>query len=299
MALDVVYFPKVSVTVLSVEGDARFLARLLTSDASKLAEGALTRTALLNATGGVLGTALLSRFDATHFAVLFLEENADALEAWARQVSQAFEATVKIEKLQALPFLGDLAGEAPARGCCIKKTKLSLFNRGWMTYAVGCDEAVDELTQKLKTAEARAGDPAMIEALRILAREPAYGLEYDETTSPLEAGLEEALDFEDPARVFIGRALTEARKEKGDFEKLNLVVFNAPFDPAALTELPLIIVGDLGYQPTSLVRIPDMNMTAALVRLPHTVEIGTNLDALVKTEPATAAKSVLVLAPQT
>ncbi len=299
MALDVVYFPKVAVTVLSVEGDARFLARLLTSDASKLAEGTLTRTALLNATGGVLGTALLARFDATHFAVLFLEENADALEAWARQVSQAFEATVKIEKLQALPFLGDLAGEAPARCHCIKKTKLSLFNRGWITYAVGSDEAVDELAQKLKAAEARAGDPAMIEALRILAREPAYGLEYDETTSPLEAGLEDALNFDDASRVFIGRALTEARKEKGDFERLNLVVFNVAFDPGSLTELPLIIVGDLGYQPTSLVRIPDMNMTAALVRLPHTVEIGTNLDALVKTNPASAAKSVLVLAPQT
>ncbi len=299
MALDVVYFPKVAVTVLSVEGDARFLARLLTSDASKLAEGALTRTVLLNATGGVLGTALLARFDATHFAVLFLEENADALEAWARQVSQAFEATVKIEKLQALPFLGDLAGEAPARCHCIKKTKLSLFNRGWITYAVGSDEAIDELARKLKAAEARAGDPAMIEALRILAREPAYGLEYDETTSPLEAGLEDALNFDDASRVFIGRALTEARKEKGDFERLNLVVFNVAFDPGSLTELPLIIVGDLGYQPTSLVRIPDMNMTAALVRLPHTVEIGTNLDALVKTNPASAAKSVLVLAPQT
>ncbi len=299
MALDVVYFPKSQVTVLSVEGDPRFLARLLTSDASKLAEGTICRTALLNATGGVLGTALLARFDATHYVVLFLEENADALEAWARQVSQAFEATVKIEKLQALPFLGDLAGEAPNRYCCIKKTKLSLFNRGWITYAVGKDEAVDELTRKLKAAEARFGDPAMIDALRILAREPAYGLEYDETTSPLEAGLEDALNFEDASRVFIGRALTEARKEKGDFERLNLVVFNASFDPATLTELPLIIVGELGYQPTSLVRIPDMNMTAALVRLPHTVEIGTNLEALVKTSPASAAKSVLVLAPQT
>ena len=299
MALDVVYFPKFQVTMLSVEGDARFLARLLVSDASKLKEGSLIRTALLNATGGVLGTALLARIDTTHYVTLFLEENADALEAWARQVSQAFDATVKIEKLQALPFLGDLAGEAPTRGRCIKKTKLSLFNRGWITYAVGNDEAVDELVGKLRAAEARAGDPAMIEALRILAREPAYGLEYDETTSPLEAGLEDALDFENPARVFIGRALTEARNEKDDFERLNLVVFNAAFDPATLVELPLIIVGELGYQPTSLVRIPDMNMTAALVRLPHTVEIGTNLDALVKTNPASAAKSVLVLAPQT
>ena len=76
------------------------------------------------------------------------------------------------------------------------------------------------------------------------------------------------------------------------------MAFNVPFDPAALTEMPLVVVGELGYQPTSLVRIPEMNLTASLVRLPPSIEIGTTLDALVKTDPPCNAKTVLVVSPQ-
>ena len=299
MALDLVYFPLRPVTVLRVDGKTKFLARLLANDASKLEVGEVRRSVFLNATGGMLGTALLARESLTDYSILLLEENADALEAWARQVSEAFDAEVKTEKLFALPFLGDLAGEAPARGRMIRKTKLALFNRGWMTYAVGSKEDATELMGKVAAAGAKAGEEGVVEALRILAAEASYGLEYDETTSPLEAGFEDVPDFADPSRVFIGRALTEARKEKGDYERLHLVAFNVPFDPATLTEVPLVIVGEMGYQPTSIARIPDMNLTVALVRLPHTVEVGSTLDALVKTEPATTAKSVLVLSPQT
>ena len=299
MALDLVYFPLRPVTVLRVDGKTKFLARLLANDASKLEVGEVRRSVFLNATGGMLGTALLARESLTDYSILLLEENADALEAWARQVSEAFDAEVKTEKLFALPFLGDLAGEAPARGRMIRKTKLALFNRGWMTYAVGSKEDVTELMGKVAAAGAKAGEEGVVEALRIFAAEASYGLEYDETTSPLEAGFEDVPDFTDPSRVFIGRALTEARKEKGDYERLHLVAFNVPFDPATLTEVPLVIVGEMGYQPTSIARIPDMNLTVALVRLPHAVEVGSTLDALVKTEPATTAKSVLVLSPQT
>ncbi len=299
MALDLVYFPLRPVTVLRVDGKTKFLARLLANDASKLEVGQVRRSVFLNATGGMLGTALLARESIADYSILLLEENADALEAWARQVSEAFDAEVKTEKLFALAFLGDLAGEAPARGRMIRKTKLALFNRGWMTYAVGSKEAATELMGKVAAAGAKAGEEGVVEALRILAAEASYGLEYDETTSPLEAGFEDVPDFGDPSRVFIGRALTEARKEKGDYERLHLVAFNVPFDPATLTEVPLVIVGEMGYQPTSIARIPDMNLTVALVRLPHEVEVGVTLDALVKTEPTTAAKSVLVLSPQT
>ncbi len=298
MALDLVYFPLRPVTVLRVDGKTKFLARLLANDASKLEVGQVRRSVFLNATGGMLGTALLARESIADYSILLLEENADALEAWARQVSEAFDAEVKTEKLFALAFLGDLAGEAPARGRMIRKTKLALFNRGWMTYAVGSKEAATELMGKVAAAGAKAGEEGVVEALRILAAEASYGLEYDETTSPLEAGFEDVPDFGDPSRVFIGRALTEARKEKGDYERLHLVAFNVPFDPATLTEVPLVIVGEMGYQPTSIARIPDMNLTVALVRLPHEVDVGVTLDALVKTEPATAAKSVLVLSPQ-
>ena len=298
MALNMVYFPIRSVTVLTMKSAPKFLARLITSDATKLVPGQVVRTALLNATGGLLGIVLLTRENPETYKLYLTEENADALEAWILQVSRAFDAQVISEKVPMMPYLGDFAGQAPSRGHFEKKTHVTLINRGWISYAVGPEDALKSLIKQLTDAGVEQGPIETIEALRVMAREPAPDLEYDETTSPLEAGLEDALDFSDPDRIFIGRALTQARFEAKDYERLNLVAFNVPFDPATLTEMPLVVVGELGYQPTSLVRIPEMNLTAALVRLPSSVQIGASLEALVKTEPPTNAKSVLVVSPQ-
>ena len=298
MALNMVYFPIRSVTVLTVEAAPKFLARLITSDATKLMQGSVVRTALLNATGGLLGIVLLTREGQETYKLYLTDDNADALEAWIRQVSQAFDAEVLSEKVPMMPYLGDFAGQAPSRGHFEKKTHVTLINRGWISYAVGPEDALKSLIKQLTDAGVEEGPVETIEALRVMAREPAPGLEYDETTSPLEAGLEDALDFSDSDRIFIGRALTQARFEAKDYERLHLVAFNIPFDPAALTEMPLVVVGELGYQPTSLVRIPEMNLTASLVRLPPSIEIGTTLDVLVKTDPPCNAKSVLVVSPQ-
>lgn len=298
MALNMVYFPIRSVTVLTIEAAPKFLARLITSDATKLMQGSVVRTALLNATGGLLGTVLLTREGQETYKLYLTDDNADALEAWIRQVSQAFDAEVLSEKVPMMPYLGDFAGQAPLRGHFEKKTHVTLINRGWISYAVGPEDALKSLIKQLTDAGVEEGPVETIEALRVMAREPAPGLEYDETTSPLEAGLEDALDFSDSDRIFIGRALTQARFEAKDYERLHLVAFNIPFDPAALTEMPLVVVGELGYQPTSLVRIPEMNLTASLVRLPPSIEIGATLDALVKTEPPCNAKTVLVVSPQ-
>lgn len=298
MALNMVYFPIRSVTVLTIEAAPKFLARLITSDATKLMQGSVVRTALLNATGGLLGTVLLTREGQETYKLYLTDDNADALEAWIRQVSQAFDAEVLSEKVPMMPYLGDFAGQAPLRGHFEKKTHVTLINRGWISYAVGPEDALKSLIKQLTDAGVEEGPVETIEALRVMAREPAPGLEYDETTSPLEAGLEDALDFSDSDRIFIGRALTQARFEAKDYERLHLVAFNIPFDPAALTEMPLVVVGELGYQPTSLVRIPEMNLTASLVRLPPSIEIGATLDALVKTDPPCNAKTVLVVSPQ-
>ena len=123
MALNMVYFPIRSVTVLTIEAAPKFLARLITSDAKKLMQGAVVRTALLNATGGLLGTVLLTRVGQETYKLYLTDDNADALEAWIRQVSQAFDAEVVSEKVPMMPYLGDFAGQAPSRGYFEKKTE--------------------------------------------------------------------------------------------------------------------------------------------------------------------------------
>jgi len=296
--METVFFPMRPMTVLDVNAAPKFLARLLASDASKVPEGGVVRSVMLTATGGVLGTVLLARAGEQRYCLYLPDENADVLEAWVRQVSKAFDAEVVTRKIHCLPFLGTLSGEAPAKGRIVQGQEVTLINRGWVCYAVGTQESLTALQGKLVAAGMQCGEAGVLEALRILAREPATGLEFDEATSPLEAGLEDVPDFTDPARVFIGRALTEARAEKGGYEKLQLVAFDVAFDPAQLTEVPLVIVGELGYQPTSIARIPDMNLTVCLVRLPSGVSVGDTLPALVKTDPQTRSKAVLVIAPQ-
>ena len=91
----------------------------------------------------------------------------------------------------------------------VKASGLRFIDMGWMSLAVGPKEAIDALYGNLLAAGAKKGEQTGFDALRIFAREPAMGLELDEGASPLETGLEEALDFSDPERIFIGRALAE------------------------------------------------------------------------------------------
>ena len=61
MDLDLVIFNDTPVTILKVQGAEKFLARLLTSDVTKLAVGGVERSVAMNATGGVLGTPWVAR----------------------------------------------------------------------------------------------------------------------------------------------------------------------------------------------------------------------------------------------
>ena len=232
MALDLVIFDNIPVTILKMQGARKFLARLLTSDVSKLAVGGVERTVAMTATGGVLGTLWAARTALDAYELILVGEETDALQAW------------------------------------------------------------------ILKAGAKKGEKTGWDALRIFAREPAAGLELDEGSSPLETGLEDALDFDDPDRIFIGRALTEARFKAGAYERMQLVAFDVAFDPNLLVEVPNVIVGDTAYPCTSIARVPEGPFTVALVRLPQSVNIGDRVPVDVKTDPRTQCEAALVIDKQ-
>ncbi len=300
MALDTVLYDRYPVTVLRVSGSTRFLARLLACDHRKLPVGQAVRAVMLNASAGVIDTVILARLSQDEYRIVLAGDGADAREAWIRQVSAAFDAEVVSSRQCAFDFLGKLPvdGVELKKGCCCEMSGIGFFSLGWKQTVLGPEQNIAAMHENLLKAGAKKGPEGGIEALRILAREPALGLEYDESTSPLECGLEDALDFEDKSRVFIGRALCEEYKKTGKYERLHLVAFDSAFDPNALTEVPLVVCGEFGYEVTSLVRVPDMNMTVALVRLPHEVKVGDRLGAIVKTQPQCRCEGCLVVAPQ-
>lgn len=300
MALDLVIFDNTPVTILKIKGAGKFLARLLTSDVSKLAVGGVERTVAMTATGGVLGTLWAARTALDAYELILVGEETDALQAWIRQVSVAFEAEVGCETLSGFYFVGKFPVDGihlePAH--MVESLGMRFIDMGWMCLAVGPKENIEAMSCNLLKAGAKKGEKTGWDALRIFAREPAAGLELDEGSSPLETGLEDALDFDDPDRIFIGRALTEARFKAGAYERMQLVAFDVAFDPNLLVEVPNVIVGDTAYPCTSIARVPEGPFTVALVRLPQSVNIGDSVPVDVKTDPRTQCEAALVIDKQ-
>ena len=300
MPINTILYDRYPVTVLSVSGTTRFLARLLACDHRKLPVGQAVRAVMLNASAGVIDTVVLARVTQDDYRIILSGDGADAREAWIRQVSAAFDAEVLSSKQLACDFLGTMPidGVELKKGSYQEMSGIGFVNLGWKKTVFGPKENIEALCENLVKAGAKKGAEGGMDALRILAREPALGLEYDESTSPLECGLEDAIDFEDKSRVFIGRALCEEFRNSGKYERLHLVAFDVAFDPNALTQIPMVVVGEYGFEVSSLVRVPEMNLTAALVRLPHEVKVGDHLGAIVETEPACGCDGCLVVAPQ-
>lgn len=295
--MSTMYFNQDDATVITVKNAKKFVARLFIHDPSKMAIGSVVRTAMLSATGGVYGVALLVRVEESVYKIILNDENADRLEAWVHQVSAAFDSEVVVEKVQALAYIGKVEG-APEKGMSGSFFDALIVNIGWVSYAFGSAAAIGTVKSVFSGANVQCGDANALDALRILARVGASGLEIEESSCPLEVGFEDTIDFSDESRIFIGRALTEVRAREKKYDRLQLVAFAHAFDPQTLTEVPLVIVGDVGYQLTSIARIPEMNLTVGLVQLPQSVNVGDQLPALVKTEPACNVRGVLVVAPQ-
>ncbi len=300
MALDLVIFNETPVTILKVQGADKFMARLLTSDVTKLPVGGVERSVAMNATGGVLGTPWVARTAPDAYEIILAGEETDALQAWIRQVSVAFEADVGVEALSGLYFVGKLPvdGINLEPGHMVESLGMRFINMGWMCLAIGPEANIKAMSENLLKAGAKKGEQTGWDALRIFAREPAAGLELDEGSSPLETGLEDALNFDDPDRIFIGRALTEARFKAGSYERMQLVAFDVAFDPALLVAVPAVIVGDTQYPCTSIARVPEGPFTVALVRLPQQVNIGDRVAVDVKTDPRTKCEAALVIDKQ-
>lgn len=297
MALELVLFDKIPVTVLKVRGTGKFLARLLTSDVTKLPVGGIERSVMMNATGGIIGLPCVARVDNDAYELILWGDEADAQQAWVRQVSVAFDAEVECETLSGVPYVGTMPidGLKLEENHYINNSGIRFMNLGWMCMVIGADDAMASLRNNLLAAGAKKGEQTGFDALRIFAREPAMGLEISEGVSPLEAGLIEAVDFSDPDRIFIGRALTEARFKSGNFYKLQLIAFDVPFDPNLLIEVPYVIVDDVEYPLTSIARIPEGPYTVGLVRVPSSVDIGSRVHTKVMTDPRTTCEAALVI----
>lgn len=274
----------------SGEAGLKLLRRLLASDAAKFASGDAFRSAMLNASGGVmLEVRALCRGNA--WELVLAPSGADSGLAWMRQVAIAFDAEVEdVPAGHAFWLGGPQAPEVLAKaGAAVPKAgrfaELKQEEGAFLTvsafpgnlFLVSGDAAsADAFWQKLVAAGAAKAGEAAWETVRAANCLAAPGAEYDESSSPLECGFENCVDFSDPSRMFIGRALTEARWRAGVRCRLGTLEIDSAVAAGELEDAPEVAIegnSAEGALVTSWVKAGERVLALAL--LPASAKAGT------------------------
>ena len=187
-----------------------FLRRLLTADIKELPTGGVTQSFVLNALGLVTDFVTVAHMEEKHYRVIF--QSIDTL-AWMHQVAKAFDVDFIEPKVNSVVVFGQKRNERfpISKNHCAefhyqgeKFLVLSLENR---LIIQGSADAMNAL----KAIDAVTLDAMSANTLLILADEPHAMDWMTGDVTPTAIGGARYLNFTDPARMFIGRALTEAR----------------------------------------------------------------------------------------
>ena len=285
---------------VSGEPGLKLLRRLLASDAEKFSSGQAFRSVLLNASGGVMLEVHVLALPGNAWRLVLPPSGADAGLAWMRQVAIAFEAHVQaMASGHAFWLAGPRAAEvlekagvpAPRDGAfkeiAVREGDafLSVAAFSGLYLIAGDAESASEFWNLLKASGARPAGEHAFEVVRALHCLPAPWAEYDEMSSPLECGFEGCVDFSDPSRMFIGRALTEARSRSGLRCRLGLLEIESREEAENLTDSPDVAISGNdaeGGLITSWVKVQDRVLALAL--LPASTQEGAKAAVSVKTQ---------------
>lgn len=226
----------------------KFLQHVTSNDVSKLHDGKVQYTALLNGRGGIVDDVLLYRVDAKTY--LLVVNAANVAKDWKHLVEhgRAFGMEVGEELYNASDEICQLAVQGPlamkiVQKMCgepvenmeyytFKKTEVAGIRNAILsitgyTGAGGCEIYVaNEDAERLWKALWEAGKEFGLQNIGLGARDTLrlekgfalYGHELDDTTSPIEAGLGWITKFVPEKGDFLDRALLE-RQKAGDITR--------------------------------------------------------------------------------
>ena len=264
-----------------------FLRFLLANDVARLQSyGKALYTSMLNADGGVIDDLIVYFMADTAYRLVVNASTCEKDLAWIRKQATPFDVTVtERAELAMVAVQGPNARQlaAPLIDADYRDAALALkpFNgmqagdvfiaRTGYTGEDGfeiCMPAADApafWTQLLAAGIAPCGLGAR-DTLRLEAAMNLYGSDMDESTSPLEAGLEWTVAWEPADRDFIGRAPLEKLRNSPDRQRFVGLLLE---DKGVLRNHQKVVVDGIGEgEITSGGYSPTMDKSIALARVP-------------------------------
>ncbi|WP_426360268.1 glycine cleavage system aminomethyltransferase GcvT [Pseudocolwellia sp. HL-MZ19] len=281
-------------TIVDVIGDQAqaYLRKLVINDVAKLTvAGKALYTGMLNEEGGVIDDLIIYFFSETSYKLVVNSATREKDLAWMNKQAEGFNVTITER-----PEFGMIAVQGPeakAKVATLLTAEQTLAVDGMKPFfgvqtgdlfiattgytgengyeiVVPQDQAADLWQQLLDAGVAPCGLGAR-DTLRLEAGMNLYGLDMDETVSPLAANMAWTISWEPAERNFIGRSVLEAQKAAGDQPKLVGLVF---LEKGVLRSGLKVITPNGDGIITSGTFSPTLGHSIAMARVPRSVQIG-------------------------
>lgn len=260
-------FPRLGREVLRVTGGERvsFLHGMVTCDVEGLAVGAVASAALLTPKGALVCDARVWRRAGEMLLEVGQGHGERVREHLARYlISEDAELQDASADLTALSLVGPLA-QAAAQAVMGSHADLLAVAPSLLPGRPGADllvprALVAQVVEQLLGQGCTLAGAETFEVVRVEAGLPRYGLDMDDGTLLLEAGLERAVSYQ--KGCYIGQEVVARATFRGQVQKklTGLLLGDEPAQPGALLFRGEKKVGQLG----SVVRSPLMGQTIAL-----------------------------------
>ncbi len=285
-------------TIVDIQGaDAKaYLRRLVINDVAKLTvAGKALYTGMLNEAGGVIDDLIIYFFSDSNYRLVVNSATREKDLAWMNKQADAFDITIterpefgmiavqgpqakaKVATLLTSEQQAAVEGMKPFFG--VQVGDLFIATTGYTGedgYEIIVPEtAAEDFWQKLLAAGVAPCGLGARDTLRLEAGMNLYGLDMDETISPIAANMAWTISWQPEDRNFIGREILTAQKAAGDQAKLVGLVL----EEKGVLRSHQVVVTEFGNgEITSGTFSPTLGHSVALARVPRSVKIGDTLE---------------------
>jgi len=281
-------------TIVDIQGnDAKaFLRHLVINDVAKLTvAGKALYTGMLNEEAGVIDDLIIYFFSETNYRLVVNSATREKDLAWMNQQATGFELTIterpefgmiaiqgpqakaKVAQLLTSEQLETIEGMKPFFG--VQVDELFIATTGYTGEdgyeIIVPNNSAEAFWQKLIDIDVAPCGLGARDTLRLEAGMNLYGLDMDETVSPLAANMAWTISWEPSERNFIGRETLTAQKASGTQPKLVGLVLS---DKGVLRSHQVVVTEFGKGEITSGTFSPTLGHSIALARVPRNVKIG-------------------------